>query len=108
MAEIQSEKDMQEGKFFAIISYISFFCIVSLIFKRDNKFALFHAKQGLVIFVFQVSCILLSVMPLIGAVLKLFGISISFMVSIWGIWNSFSGKYFRIPFVSDIADKVIL
>ena len=82
MAEIQNEKDMQEGKFFAVISYISFLCIVSLFFKRDNKFALFHAKQGLVIFVFQVTCILLSVIPMLGALIQVFGIAISFMVSI--------------------------
>ena len=106
MAEIQTEKEMQEGKFFAVISYISFFCIVSLFFKRDNKFALFHAKQGLVIFVFQVTCILLSVIPILGGLIRVFGVAISFMVSIWGVWNSLMGKYFRIPFISDIADKI--
>ncbi len=108
MTEMRNDEEIQEGKFFAVISYLSFLCIVSLLFKKDNKFALFHAKQGLVIFVFQVVCIFLSVIPLLGTAIKLLGMAIAFMVSIWGIWHSLLGKYFRIPLISDIADNIVL
>ncbi|MEW6101650.1 MAG: hypothetical protein AB1481_05090 [Candidatus Omnitrophota bacterium] len=102
------EKEVQEGKFFAAISYITFLCIVSLVLKRENKFALFHAKQGLVLFVFEVVSFILSVIPLLGWFMRSFGFVIFVLVSMWGAFQALMGNYSRLPLVSNIADKVIL
>ena len=53
MTQPQDEQEVREGKFFAVISYVSFLCIITLILKKSNKFALYHAKQGLVLFVMR-------------------------------------------------------
>lgn len=103
---MQKEKDIQEGKFFAVISYICFLCIVSLLLKKDNKFALYHAKQGLVLFVFEVACFLFSIIPFLNWIMRTFGFAIFVLVSIYGILQSLMGNSSRIPFISDIADKV--
>ncbi len=58
------EKGTQETKLFAAISYVGFLCIISLLLKKEDKFVLFHAKQGLVLFVFEVSSFILSIIPL--------------------------------------------
>lgn len=102
------EKDIQEGKFFAVISYVSFLCIVSLLLKKDNKFALYHAKQGLVLFVFEVASFLLSIIPFLNWIMGTFGFAIFVLVSIYGILQSLMGNFSRIPFISDIADKVTI
>jgi uncharacterized membrane protein len=102
-----SPTEVQEGKFFAVISYISFFCIVSLVLKKENKFSLYHARQGLVLFVFEVLCFILSVIPvfwLIRAFIFLF----FFLVSLLGILHSLQGRCIRIPVLSEIAQKVIV
>ena len=108
MADLSKEKEIQEGKFFAVISYISFLCIIALGFKRDNKFAVYHAKQGLVLFVFEVVSFILSIIPFLGGILRTFGIAVFSLVSIWGVLQALMGNLCRIPVVSDIADKVIL
>ncbi len=108
MAEPLKEKEIQEGKFFAIISYISLLCIVSLVLKKDNKFALYHAKQGLVLFVFEVAGFILSIIPILGWLIRIFGLVIFILVSLWGILQALMGNYNRFPLISDIADKIIL
>lgn len=102
------ENEISEGRFFAVISYISFLCIVALLLKRDNKFALYHAKQGLVIFVCEVVALILSVIPLLGVLLRVFGVILFGFFSLWGISGALRDKYVRLPIVSNIADGVIL
>ena len=102
------EKDIQEGKFFAVISYLSFLCIISLVLKKGNNFALYHAKQGLVLFVFEVASFLLSIIPIFGWLISRFGIAIFGILSLWGILQALMGNYNRFPIVSDIADKIII
>jgi len=108
MSVSEKEKDMQEGKFFAVISYISFLCIISLAFKKDNKFALYHAKHGLVLFVLEVASFILSIIPLLGVLIKIFGLLVFTLLSLWGVLQSLMGNYSRIPIISKIADKIIL
>lgn len=108
MVEPHKEKDIQEGKFFAIISYLSFLCIVALVLKKDNKFALFHAKQGLVLFVFEVASFILSIIPILGGLIRVFGTITFMLVSLWGVLQALMGNFGRIPLVSDIADKISL
>jgi len=108
MANPQEEQEVREGKFFAVISYISFLCIITLILKRNNRFALYHAKQGLVLFVMEVAAFILSIIPLLGWLIGIFGYALFLLVSIWGIIHSAQGIYSRIPVVTEIAEKVII
>lgn len=101
-------KDIEEGRFFAVISYISFLCIVSLLLKKENKFAVYHAKQGLALFVFETICFVVSVLPFLGEVIKLAGAGIFGLVSLWGIREASRGSYFKIPVISEIAKGIIL
>ncbi|MDD5098024.1 MAG: hypothetical protein PHU59_06040 [Candidatus Omnitrophica bacterium] len=104
----QNEAEIRDGKFFAIISYVSFLCIISLVLKKDNKFALYHAKQGLVLFVLEVAAFILSIIPLLGWLIGIFGYAIFLLISIWGIMQAALGVYCRIPVISEISEKVIL
>jgi uncharacterized membrane protein len=99
---------VEEGRFFAAISYLGFLCIVSLAFKRDNKFAVFHGKQALAIFVLEVISFILSVIPFLGTLIKILGLVLFSLVSLWGITNALAGKYTRIPLFANIADKIYL
>ena len=108
MATDTSDNTVPEGKFFAIISYIAFFCIVTLILKKDNKFALYHAKHGLVLFICEVVSFILTVIPLLGALINAVGFTLFACVSIWGIYQAFKGNYSTIPLVTKIAEKITL
>ena len=108
MSNSLNEQEIQEGKFFAIISYISFLCIITLVLKKNNKFALYHAQQGLVLFVLEVAAFILSIIPLLGWLVGIFGYAIFFLASIWGMLQASQGLNSRIPLISKIAEKVIL
>lgn len=108
MNEPQENKEVQEGRFFAVIAYISFLCVLSLVLKKDNAFAVHHAKQGLVLFVLEVLAFILSMIPVLGGVIKVGGTLLFLLVSIWGVMQGLSGNYSRIPLVSRIADNIVL
>ncbi|MDD5595998.1 MAG: hypothetical protein PHY94_07150 [Candidatus Omnitrophica bacterium] len=103
-----AHKEIQEGKFFAVISYIAFLSVVTLLLKKHNHFAVYHAKQGLVLFVFEVGCFVLSIIPFLGWIIKTIGIAVFILISLWGILQSAMGNYARLPFVSKISDKISL
>jgi len=108
MNALPNELEIREGKFFAIISYISFLCIITLILKRRNKFALYHARQGLVLFVIEVAAFILSIIPFLGLLIGVFGYGLFLLVSIWGMIQAFLGVYCKIPIISKIAKDVVL
>ncbi len=108
MTNPQDEQEIREGKFFAVISYVSFLCIITLALKKNNKFALYHARQGLVLFVMEVVAFILSIIPFLGWLIGVFGYTLFLLVSIWGIIQAALGIYCRIPVVTEISEKVIL
>ena len=59
-------QEVKEGKIFAMVAYWFFLCILPLILKKENKFAVFHGKQGLVLFIFLVAGFIFRIIPLLG------------------------------------------
>jgi uncharacterized membrane protein len=104
----QEEQEIRDGKFFAVISYVCFLCIVTLILKKDNEFAFYHAKQGLVLFVMEVAAFILSIIPFLGWLIGIFGYALFLLVSLWGIMQAALGLKTHIPMVSDLSERVIL
>ncbi len=101
-----SYQQILEGKVFALLSYLTILCIIPLVIKRDNPFVLAHGKQGLVLFIGEVAVFVASIvlpMFLIKACYLAFGI-----LSLWGIIESLRGHFVKMPFVSEIAEKIIL
>ena len=108
MTNLQEEQEIHDGKFFAIISYVSFLCIITLVLKKNNKFAFYHARQGLVLFVMEVAAFILSIIPLLGWLIGVFGYALFLLVSLWAIMQAALGIYCRIPVVTKISEKVII
>jgi uncharacterized membrane protein len=103
MAEELKTSEVKEGMVWGILAYVYIFCLVPLLFKRENKFALFHGRQGLVIFLATlfINFGVKPIVPLLGNVL----IAIFAALSIVGIYKVIRGEYWEIPVVSDIATK---
>ena len=99
------EKQILEGKVYAILSYLSILCIIPLVLKKDNPFALSHGKQGLVIFVGQVAVFIASI---VWQGIMRPGLFILGIISLWGIIEVLKGNTVRLPVIADIADKITL
>ena len=99
------DKEIQEGKIFAVIGYLGILCLVPLLFKKENKFALFHGKQGLVLFLGEVTLGIISVIPFLGWFVGFLGVLLFGILSLIGIIQALTGNYWKMPVVSDLADK---
>lgn len=95
------DKDIQENKAITVLSYLGILCLVPLLAKKESKFAQFHAKQGLVLFVVEVIGSFL--VPLLGLGLLIYLAALIF--SIIGIVNVAGGKMAKLPLIGDLAEK---
>ena len=101
-----TEEEINEGKIFAVLAYLSFLCIIPLIFKKENPFVLKHGKQGLIIFVAEVAVFVLQI--LLGTWLLKLGMFIFGVASFVGIVAVLHGQDVAIPYVSKIAETITL
>ncbi|EKE20296.1 MAG: hypothetical protein ACD_8C00022G0002 [uncultured bacterium] len=90
-------RDIEENKWWTVLSYLGVLVIIPLIAKKDSKFAQFHVKQGLVLLVAWA----LSWLPF-GPIIAL----VAFVFSIIGIINVLSGEMKKLPIVGDLAEKI--
>jgi fumarate reductase subunit D len=91
-----------------ILSYLGILCLVPLFTRKEDKFAQFHAKQGLVLLIGEVVTMAISWIPLFGA---------SLASVLWIAWIGFSvigiiyvvqGDKKKLPLIGDFADKIKL
>jgi len=125
MAENKDVKEIEEGKTIAWLGYLGILCLIPLLAYKDNKFAKFHGKQGLIFFIaYMVIFIVLWILAFIfrfafGAISRvggvfgiLFGILIGllwlvvFVFSIIGIIKSLQGEYWKMPIIGNYVEKV--
>jgi uncharacterized membrane protein len=103
-----TEEEIKDGAPFAALSYVFFLWILSFILKKENRFAHFHAKQGVAIFIGEVVFGVLALLPLIGKVFYVIGLLLFLCLSLYGIYYALTGKTVRMPVVSNIADKFVI
>ena len=111
-AEPQAEavdpvQEIEEGKAAAILAYVPFMCFVPLIKMKQNRFALQHGKQGLILFLIEIIA-LIFLLPKISDLFWGFVIIASLAVAVTGILYAVQGREWKIPFVGDLADKLKL
>jgi uncharacterized membrane protein len=101
------KQEIREGAPFGVLSYIYFLWIFTFIFKKDNRFAEYHARQGIVIFIGHLASLILYMVPF----LRWLGLLFEFLLlclCMYGIFLVLTGKSDRIPVVGDVADKLII
>jgi uncharacterized membrane protein len=90
-----------EDKAFGAIAYLGILFIVPLLAKKDSEFCMFHAKQGLVLFIIDVVGGIIFWIPFVGwALLTLVGI-----LSLVALINALMGNKWKIPVIGDLAEK---
>ncbi len=94
-----SAEDINENKTMAILAYILFF--VPLLAARESKFAMYHANQGLVLFLAAMAVNLIgSLIPVIGwFFIVLLGNLAAIVLAVLGIVNAYRGEAKPLPLV---------
>ncbi|MBM3256290.1 MAG: DUF4870 domain-containing protein [Candidatus Moranbacteria bacterium] len=102
-----SAKDLEENKAVTFLSYLGILCLIPLLAKKESKFAQFHAKQGLVLFISWLAIAWISgFIPVIGWFIIAPAVSIlGIVLSIMGLINVAQGEMKELPIVGEIAKK---
>lgn len=93
-----------ETRLAAIMSYIPFLCFFPLLKMRDNPQARFHARQGVMLFLIELVAILFLIDGISDLIFKTVLI-IAAAASLAGIYFALKGENYRLPIVSDLAEK---
>ena len=96
----KEEKDLT-----AVLSYLGILFLVPLLARKDNAFAQFHAKQGLVLFIAEVATMMIAWIPFIGWFVGFIAWIIWIVLSIIGIMNVLGGKQVPLPIIGKLAQK---
>lgn len=98
---ISKDRDIEDNKTVAALSYAWILFLVPLLGKRKSKFAQFHAKQGMVLFIVELAASLVMWFPMFGQLLML-GLVV---VSVMGIIKTLNGEWWKIPYLYDWSKK---
>ncbi len=100
-----SKKDIEENKYVAMLSYLWFLFLIPLFLKKNSKFCMFHAKQGLVLFISWMAIAVIGVIPFIGWLIAFIGFVLLIILVIVGIIKSLNGEYWKMPVLGEYAEK---
>lgn len=98
------DQDVEDNKKIAALSYVFILFLVPLLGKHESKFAQFHAKQGLTLFVIELIVGLFSWFPVIGQLAVLCLV----IVSVMGVVKALGGEWWEIPFINEWSRKVTI
>ena len=107
-SEPSLDPEIQEGKFFAAVGYLSVLCFVPLILKKGNRFAQFHGKQSLVLFILEVAASILKAVPALGDIVFTLAFVVLGILSLVGIVKVLMGEYWEMPVIQEVANKISL
>lgn len=97
------EKEVEEGKVFAILGYIiPILCLIPLI-QRDNAFSLFHGKQVLVLWLGMMVMSLVNIVPCLGQIIWACCAILVLVLDIMGLVAAIKGEMTPIPIVGGWA-----
>jgi len=104
----------KEATFFAFITtFLSIFgFIIAILFKRDDKYVMFYAKQSLIVFILAilVSFVQTTVswVPILGGLIET-GLTVLVILAWLLSWiYAFSGEMKEIPIVGQFGNKINL
>lgn len=99
-------EEIEDGKVWAAIGYLSFLFFLPLVVKPDNRFCRAHAKQALVLFVAG------ALLGMLSCFLTQFGGGLLglliLVLQIVALVKTLQGEYWRIPGAADLADRITL
>jgi uncharacterized membrane protein len=96
----KKDRDVEDNKNIALLSYLWVLFLIPLLIKKDSKFAQFHAKQGLILFILSLVCWFPFFGQLVAIVLT--------VVYVVGIIKTLNGEWWKIPYVYEYSKMIKL
>ncbi|MBF0283530.1 MAG: hypothetical protein HQL51_03630 [Magnetococcales bacterium] len=94
------------SKIMAAMSYMGILCMVPLIMHRNDPYVRFHARQGAILWVWEVVAIYTLMLPAIGKFFFKFSGFFCVTLSVIGIVAALLGRAWKFPWIGDWAEKL--
>lgn len=109
MSEEKKEKQTSDANIISAIGYIWLLFLVPLLLKKDSAYCQFHAKQGMVLFIFSLLVMILGGVPVIGwLIIMPIGWLIIIIFTLVGFVSALQGKQWVMPVLGKFAAKINL
>jgi uncharacterized membrane protein len=116
--ETISEREITSGRALAAVAYLPGLCFIGLLEAPRNRFVRFHARQGLILFLTEITAwIAIAIVDdalgripvlglIVGASLRL-TLGLGFLAAtVYGAAKGLAGETVRFPFLGDLADRL--
>ena len=95
-----------KNRLMAAFSYLGILCLVPLLFNRGDAYVDFHARQGLVLWVWSVCAVFAMHMPVLGPYLfSTSSVMVAFL-SLVGLVSVALNQSWKIPLIARLAGLV--
>lgn len=99
---LYDDEDINRNKRKAALAYISLLFILPFLDEVKSGFATFHAFQGLRLFILELLCSGLFIIPVIGWIAGIVGLAFCGILAISGIHTALKGEAKELPFIGRI------
>lgn len=105
----ESDYIFDETTIMASLAYLGPLVLVPLLTKRENKFVMFHVRQGLVLFGIELVLMFITMMSfgILAPITGLINLGL-IVLSIIGILNALKMKEVEVPITGKLASKISL
>lgn len=99
------QEEIESGKVLAVLAYIIPILVIVPIIQRDNDFALFHARQVLLLLIAGVLVSVVNVIPCLGQIIFVVGALTLLVLGILGLINAIRGDAKPLPLIGGFAEE---
>lgn len=96
-------EDVEKGKGMAWLSYLGILWLIPLLAMKENAFCKFHVKQGIILTILLFAVWIVGWIPFIGWLFLAVVYVYALVMTIMGIINAASGRYWKMPILGGLA-----
>ncbi|OGF30030.1 hypothetical protein A2223_02490 [Candidatus Falkowbacteria bacterium RIFOXYA2_FULL_35_8] len=108
MNQTFEKNDIEENKAIAAIGYLGILCLVPLLLAKKSKFAQFHGKQALVLFIAEVIVSFVNIIPVLGQIIWVIALVYFLIMTVTGIIKAMNGESWEMPILGKYTSKIDL
>ena len=97
--------EVEQAKPTVWLAYLGILFLIPLLTQKENAFAKFHVKQGIILTILAVDVWVIAWIPFVGWLVGLVVWVYILVMIIMGIVNSLGGKYWKMPVLGGLAQS---
>lgn len=90
----------------AVMSYLGILSLVPLVVSRKNSYVQFHARQGIVLWIWELLAVYTLLLPVMGTFFFQLSVITCLVLSAVGLVSVLLGRAWRLPLIGFLAEKL--